>query len=393
MTTKTRITAQTVRENRARDNTPKWINADTWTGEQFTAHYHEAMSWYNLEVNAKDLKAKLVDWMGRNGYTRDQLVDFKRIKDWRISPTMGAIADCLNRGMPEVHKEFNKGRNTADWLKNAIATVFEQGRYDLEPVEEVKKPVGDVYVPSIQERMHMAAAFMCEDIDQAIDDYIQNPDSFDPKQLKVAGLLRSKGAKPAHARLIKDFYQAALAEFQSLNDTACDEQLLEGYSSYGRRNLKKMLDFLTSVQNACDQIIGEAKLVKKPRVKKTRPAEDLVKKIKFKATDDKLGIASIPATQLIGAQGAVVYNTKTRKLGYYIAKTSGGLGVKGASVDNFTEKSMQKTLRKPELQIREFKDQNTKSRIEKWFAKSVTTTEVTLTGRINAEVMILKVFK
>jgi DNA-directed RNA polymerase beta' subunit len=144
--------------------------------------------------------------------------------------------------------------------------------------------------------------------------------------------------------------------------------------------------------SACDQIIGEAKLLKKPRAKKVKPAEELVKKVKFKATDDKLGITSVPPAQIIGAQAAVVYNTKTRKIGLYVAKTSAGLAVKGTSIDNFTDKSTQKTLRKPEVQLREFKDQNTQKRVETWI-KNIKATEIVLNGRVNAEVMILKVFK
>jgi DNA-directed RNA polymerase beta' subunit len=143
---------------------------------------------------------------------------------------------------------------------------------------------------------------------------------------------------------------------------------------------------------ACDQIVGEAKLNKKPRAKKVKPAEELVKKIKFKASDDKLGVTSVPPAQLVGAQGAVVYNTKTRKIGIYTSLNSGGLTVKGTSIGNFTDKSTQKTLRKPELQLRDFKDQNTNRRVEAWF-KNIKATEINLNGRLNAETMILKVFK
>jgi hypothetical protein len=144
---------------------------------------------------------------------------------------------------------------------------------------------------------------------------------------------------------------------------------------------------------ACDQITAEAKVLKKVRPKKVKPAEDLVKKVKFKLTDDKLGITSVPPAQLVGAQGAVIYNAKTRKIGYYIAMNSSGLAVKGTSITNFTEKSFQKTLRKPPEQIKEFKEQNTKNRFETWFNKNVKTTETMLNGRLNQDIIIIKVFK
>jgi hypothetical protein len=145
--------------------------------------------------------------------------------------------------------------------------------------------------------------------------------------------------------------------------------------------------------SACDQIAAEAKVMKKPRAKKIKPAEDLIKKLKFCIKDDKLGIVSLPPAQIVKAQGVVIYNTKTRKLGYYISTTSDGLGVKGTTLTNFTAKSEQKTLRKPSEQLKEFKEQNTQKRFETWFSKGVKTTETALNGRFNEDTIILKVFK
>ena len=76
------------------------------------------------------------------------------------------------------------------------------------------------------------------------------------------------------------------------------------------KNIKKLIDFYESIIAACEQIATEAKTLKKPRAKKVKPAEELVKKIKFKVSDDKLGISSVPPATLVGAQMAVVYNTR-----------------------------------------------------------------------------------
>jgi DNA-directed RNA polymerase beta' subunit len=192
--------------------------------------------------------------------------------------------------------------------------------------------------------------------------------------------------------MVKSFYERMLAEIEEVQTKDCDEQLAEAYEHISKKNIKKLHDFLIGIMSACDQIVGEAKLNKAPRAKKVKPAEDLVKKLKFKASDDKLGVTSVPPAQIVGAQGAVVYNTKTRKIGIYTSLSSAGLAVKGTTITNFTDKSTQKTLRKPELQLREFKEQNTNKRVETWF-KNIKATEVNLNGRLNAETMILKVFK
>ena len=394
---KTRVTKAQVTAHRAnakKDHSPKWDGAETMTADEFAKAFRNAMTWYRLESSGKELKPRVIDWMARNDYTKSQIQSFKKTKDNRCSPTVGAIAASLLKGMPGQRADWNEGRDTVAWLKDAIAKIINEGKDDIDEDDtkaaEVAKPV--VYVPTIQERLRDAAGQMTEELDVAIDEWIMNPDAFDPKAFKTVSLLRGKGVKPAHARLVKGFYESMLAEIEEVQVKGCDEQLAEAYEHVSKKNIKKLHDFLIGVMSACDQIIGEAKLNKAPRAKKIVPAEKLVAKLKFKATDDKLGVTSVPPAQLIGAQGAVVYNTKTRKIGVYTALTSSGLAVKGTSITNFTDKSTQKTLRKPEIQMREFKEQNTSKRVETWF-KNIKATEIQLNGRLNADVMILKVFK
>lgn len=383
----------TARNNQKRDYSPKWDGAESWDGEQFTSYFREALKYYRLESSGKELKPKVIDWMGRNGYNKNDIQAFKQTADSRCGLTMGAIAACLIKGMPEAHPGFNKGRNSADWLRKEIADVTAQGKND-EVAEEketkVIKTPAQVY--NIQDRIREQAGQMTEEIDVAIDNWIIDAEAFDPKAFKMVSLLRGKGAKAAQARYIKSFYQRGMDELHELASGNADEQLREGYKHVARKNVKKLIEFYESIMAACEQITQEAKVLKKPRAKKAKPAEDLVKKLKFKAIDDKLGVVSVPAAGLIGAQGAVVYNSKTRKIGVYISKTSAGLNVKGTSIIDFTEKSFQKTLRKPDVQLKEFKEQNTQKRIETWFQK-IKATETILNGRMNADIMILKVFK
>jgi hypothetical protein len=169
---------------------------------------------------------------------------------------------------------------------------------------------------------------------------------------------------------------------------------MEGYASYGKKNIKKMYDFLTQVVGACDQIAGEAKVLRKPRKIKVKSPEEHVKKIKFKATDDRYAIASIPPANIVGAKAVVVFNTKTRKIGMYVAEeTSQVLGVKGAAIVGFDlKKSVQKTLRKPDTQIKDFKAIGTLKRTDVWL-NDIKTTSTALNGRMNADIMILKAYK
>jgi len=384
--------SQKLRENAKRDHSPKWDNVSTMTASEYFTHWHRSMEYYRLEADQKNLKIKVIDWMGRNNYSRDQIQAFNKTKDHRCNMTMGAIAANLLKGMPDVRDGFNNGKSAVEWLKKEIAKVVEEGRNDVEAVPENKKVKVVTPVVSIQDRIREQAVTMSEELDVAIDSWIMDPEAFDPKAFKITNLLRGKGAKAAQTRYIKGFFQRGMEELHELVGGNADEQLREAYSHNSRKQIKKLIEFYEGIATACDQIAAEAKVLKKPRAKKAKPAEELVKRVKFKVSDDKLGITSVPPSQLIGAQGAVVYNTKLRKFGIYIAKTTAGLGVKGTSITEFTDKSFQKTLRKPELQLKEFKDQNTQRRIETWFGK-IKATETVMNGRLNEEIIILKVFK
>lgn len=380
--------------SKVRDRSPNWDGSDEWDGEKFTGHFRNAMSYYRLESSVKELKPKLVEWMNLNQYARSDSDAIRKTKDKYFNGTMVALAACLVKGMPEVHAGFNQGRDTAVWLRNEIEKVLENGANDLEDDEDAPK-LEKVVAPviNIQDRIREQAVSMSDELDAAIDNWIMNPEEFDPKAFKIANLLKGKGAKAAQARYVKSFFQNGYTELMTLASGEADEQLREAYKHNSRKNVKKLIDFYESIAAACDQIVAEAKVLKKPRKTKIKPAEDLVKKVKFRLTDDKLGITSVPPAQLIGSQGAVIYNTKTRKIGYYISKTSAGLGVKGTSIIEFTEKSIQKTLRKPESQLKEFKEQNTQRRFETWFTKNIKTTETLLNGRLNEDIVILKVYK
>jgi hypothetical protein len=391
---KEKVTSVSIRENAKRDYSPKWDGAESWDGAQFNRHFRGAMAYYRLESSGKELKSKVIDWMGRNEYDRTTIKAFKDTKDSRCGLTMGAVAACLVKGMPEIHSGFNDSRDTAKWLRTEIQKVIEQGADDeVDSDEPVKVAKVEVYVPTIQDRLREAAGGMSEELDAAIDSWIMDPEAFNPKDIKVVNLLKGKGAKAAHARMIKGYFQRNYDELTELASGNADDQLKEAYKHNSRKNVNKLIEFYSNIMSACEQIAAEAKVLKKPRAKKVKPAEQIVAKLKFMLSDTKLGITSMPPATIVGAQACVVFNVKTRKIGYYIAKTSAGLGVKGTSLIDFTEKSTQKTLRKPPEQIKEFKEQNTQKRFETWFAKNVKTTETVLNGRFNEDTVILKVYK
>ena len=379
-----------VRAKKGRDFSPKWEGHETWDTNQFLRQFHSAMAWYRLESSAKELKPKVIDWMGHQGCTKEDISAFKKTKDNRCGMTMGAVAACLIKGMPAVRDEFNDGRDTAVWLRARINEVIEQGRDDLDDNDTVVEVKKDVYVPSIQERVREVSLGMTEEIEAAIEAFQTDPETFDPKAFKVLNLLKAKQAKAAHARIIRDFYARNLTELLELASGKADEQLKEGYSHRSKKQIKSFIAFLQEIESACNMLMQEAKVNKKPRAKKAVDKDKIIAKLKYKKSDEPLKLVSINPADIIGAQELWIFNSKTRKLGKYVAAEFQELGIKGTTITGFSEtKSVQKTLRKPAEQIKAFKEAG--KVVLRKFLEDINAVDTKMNGRINEEIMLLKV--
>ena len=390
--TKTRVTKKQVIAHRTRavkDHSPVWDSCETMTADQFLRHWHDAMNYYRLEFSGKDLKPAVIKWMTSVECTAEDIAAFKRTKDNRVNVTMGAIASCLLRGMPAVRADFNSGRDTAAWLRSVIVETIEAGKNDKDDTEVVEvKPVG--VQPSIQDRVREAAYKMTEEIEDAIDGFQKDPESFDPKAFKMLNLLKGKEVKAAHARIIKTFYSRDLAELEELASGKADEQLREGYAHRSKKQIKNLIAFYQEIMMACDMLAQEAKVNRAPRKAKAVPKEKLIAKLKFKKTDEPLKLVSINPVDIIGAGELWIFNIKTRKLGKYVAAEFNTLNVKGTTITNFDEfKSIQKTIRKPEEKLKEFKAAG-KVQLRK-FLDDINATDTKMNGRINEETILLKV--
>jgi hypothetical protein len=142
--------------------------------------------------------------------------------------------------------------------------------------------------------------------------------------------------------------------------------------------------------SACDMLAQEAKVNRAPRKTKAVPKEKLVAKLKFMKTNEPLKLVSINPTDIIGAGELWIFNTKTRKLGKYVAAEFNTLNVKGTTITNFNEfTSIQKTIRKPEEKLKEFKAAG-KVQLRK-FLDDINATDTKLNGRINEDTILLKV--
>ncbi len=399
---------------------PSWAGYETWTGLEFHRAKQAASDYYYRNYKASDLNEFTYKWMINNGYTREDVRCAKADKSYNISQPVGYVCRMLDCGMPDYYEPHNEHwkscpgtsgeiQPSIPWIKQKIEAAIEGGKPYVEEAkakadaEKSKKP----YKPSIQELMFEASCAMTEGIEEFLDDFVRNTDPSVVKDFEPVKILRGVGCKMGHARQIRKFYEGELEEAVELNTKVgkrdmddMREQLEEGYSHLDAKQKKAWLEVYRKVIDACDIIIAESKATRKPRKAKVRTANDVVKKLKFKASDSTYGVASIPATDIVGANILVVFNTKNRKLGLYYAsnidpkglqRDGTGLSVKGTTIIGYDEKrSLQRTIRKPSEFLPQVK-KTTRAKTEKLF-DSIKTTETKLNGRMNSETILIAAF-
>jgi len=377
---------------------PKWADWEKMTGEEYHRFRRNAVAYYYAEYKTADLLPDVYAWMKENKYSAEDIKYIKQSGGFNLTQA-AIIARCLRTGMPDLNEKEAKHweelpgtmgelKPVTIFLRERIADAIERGK-TIKEEEEVTEKKDTGVVLSIQDRLREAAYAMTTEIEDAHESFLLDPDSFDPKAIKIVNLLKGRECKGAHARVIKDLYQRAHDEVAEAIEGK-DDQLKEGYAWLGKKNLKKLYDFYHEILSACEMLQQEGKVNRKPRAKKAVSKDKLVAKLKYKKTDDQLKLVSINPADIIGSQEVWVYNTKTRKLGKYVAAAYNDIRVKGTTLIGFDEnKSVQKTLRKPDEQLKEFKSSG-KVALRK-FLEDIKAVDIKLNGRINEDTVLLKV--
>jgi len=305
---------------------------------------------------------------------------------------MGSLATMLLRGMPTLHPQ-SEDRDNADWLREKVNELVIKGKNLMESKRTEEKRISGTVQPSIQDRIRTSAYAIAEDIDTWLEGFTKDPEKFDPKGFNVVAHFKSKEANQAHARVIREEYAELKTEYDLLVNPGKtkDEQLIEGYKTYTKGQQRNMLAALTEVVAACDMLLQTAKVARKVRAKKAPSKEKLVAKIKYKATDDRYKLVSIKPEDALQSLELWVFNSKTRKLGCYVATDLAALSIKGTTIINFDEsKSVAKTVRKPEEFLRDVKSLP-KTKMRKLY-ESINSVETKLNGRINLDMLLLKAY-
>jgi hypothetical protein len=346
----------------------------------FENHMRRSFFYYNYFFNQKDFKKYVVEWMKNpeHGFTAEDVKTFSRSPDRAIEMTACSLVKAHKQGMPF------RGRHV-EYIKECIAKAINSTADEVEEVVVVEE-APKAYVPTIQDRLNEKTADTIGELEGHYDAFI-----CDPKyQFKPYDYLVANNVPQSQLSKYEAVYQARFDELKQAFEKA-DEQLTEGYSHYKAADFKRIFAFIDQILNDIIQYRGVKRATKKVRAPKSVSKEKVVSKLKYAREDKVLRLISINPADIIGAQELFVYNTKTRRLGKYVADSlKGPLNVKGTAIIGYDEhKSVSKTLRKPEEKLKEFAKA---SKVElRKFLDNIKATETKLNGRINSETILLRV--
>jgi hypothetical protein len=327
----------------------------------------KALNWYNQNKDSKFAYKSIFE------YAKKNKLNFDTDTINSQSTTFGFLCRILNNGAI-------LNDSSQKWFDERLNKMLEVVVEKTTVVVEKETPG-----PSIQDRIAEKTSEIAGELEGIIDDYILSGFT---KHSSPYAFMQDK-AKGVHANKIIDIFKRNRAQYDEALTTT-DEQLIESWSCYSKSQIKKLVALCDLIITDAIKIVDSASQSRKPRKRKQKSPEQLIARLLYQEAYAPSDLKSEEPKKIIGAQQLWVYNTKTKKLGTYVAEDASGLSVRGSTIIGYSEaKSITKTLRKPDEIIPQVINGG------KVYLRNVitdlTTKESLLTGRINTDTILLKI--
>lgn len=382
---------------------PVWDGWETWPIEKFWKEYTRSFNFYNYYSSAKDSKAAVLEWMTNNGYSKNDIRAVKSAPDYFPGMTAGTLCTCMNRGMPVQHPQaqayleslsdaVRSGPMVANdvFVKEKIALAIAEGlRSQIkETSDAVDASVKSNVVPPMVRLQKKCMSTMIMDLDLLMDEWCDSGDEV--RVIPIYKTMQTYELPAAACSQVETYLEKWLNEM-TLAVSGDDAYMAEGYAYLSKKQLNSRI---AAVQTMLDDLMmfkNSAKASRKPREKKPTAATKQIAKLKYMKHSDEFKITSINPIRIIGAHRFLAFNVKTRMLFDYGTSATVGFIIKGTTIQN-SDETMSRCirLRKPE-EFLQIALNNTANQFEKAWSK-LTTKESKPNGRINEEIILLRVF-
>ncbi len=174
------------------------------------------------------------------------------------------------------------------------------------------------------------------------------------------------------------------------------EQLLDmenkEYFSHKPAVTKSLIAFYQDIVSSVDTILNNKVRERKPRAVKAKPAAKIVSKLRFMKESNELKVSSLAVEKVVTSEQLLIFNVKYNTLTMLYALPGKKFAAHRTAITEIDPaRSVQKTLRKPEVNIQKFTI-GSKTTIGKAFKELKTVEKPVETFLTNDNLLLLKVF-
>ena len=357
---------------------PTWEGSEEWSEDKIYHTFTRALDFYNYYLDMDDYVPIILDYLKtKNPKDKTSSSIIKKSPRCIEIISLGKLARMITLGMPQNHGGKNYKKEIESYLKTISRKV---------PVEEKKETPKKG--PSVFDLMqNKLQTEVIVHLDAMLDEWILNKTATVDK-INVLSLLKKAGAPIGTVKCVTTWLEKQRDDLVGARDKECPE-LIEGYSYLSKPAIKRRIKLLDEMISDVELYKSSKKAVRKPRVKKEKSADKLVKNLNYLKSSSEYGITSANPIKLVGSEKVYMFNEKYRKLTVLTQADKNGLTVKGSTILNFdTKESYSTTLRKPK-DILVAIATKTERQISNLLTK-LTTKKTEAKGRVNNNTLILK---
>ncbi len=334
---------------------------------KFNNHLLAAINWYNYSASLEKKKYWFMKWV-RDTKPTANADAIELIHDGAFT-TAGTIARLYSLGITE---SDYLNRKLQEWVE-----IFTQNGSKILASKQKKAGLKKIDVNGKdQVLVHLSGL-----IESVVDDFISS--GMKKINFDMSEWIIKNNPSAQHLASIRERWFPIMEEL--LNESG-DEDLAEAYSHLTDKQVEKFIELLLDIVTS--KKVRKARTVRKPRAKSP---DKMVKNVKIASSDPETGVKSVEPKCIPGSSAALVWNKKYRMLGVYFAEDGKELSVKGSTIINFNEEtSFMKKVRKPN-EVLPKAVTSTKPQIKK-LIDSLSSKSAKMTGRLNSETLILKVY-
>ncbi len=287
---------------------------------------------------------------------------------------------------------------SAPFCPKSESRILERITGVLQMASAVRLTSESVDTVSVQDRVREKSREIIGNLLVALETQIRSIDKKgkSPSTFSMKSWLESQSIKAAYCEpIIRWIADNEMEDYRILCDKNPPADFVEAYSHLTKKQIAAILSLYQEVIADTKAYAGQVKAsapVRKARKRKPKSPIKQVAKLKYTKEFilESKTYKSVASTNLCGAQYALVYNTKLRKLLYFVADSAAGFTVKGSTLLGWNaDESKVYRLRKPEVALPILTKSGVGIREVKALLKSLTTKPTTPKGRINKDCAIL----